>query len=633
MSALINKVKFFVFTLFLSISIIAQTNLKGYYLCPVHPGKPNYLNGNMGELRPDHFHAGLDFRTNQDNSSLVYAAADGYISRIIVSEYGYGNALMLKHPNGTTSLYAHLEKFNKQIADYVRQKQYEKQTFALEILFDSTSFLKFKKGESIANAGNTGSSGGPHLHFEIRDKNNYILNPLMFGFTELTDKVSPTFNSIAIRTLDKNSRINNDFGFFEFYPQKISNNQFLIKNLIVVRGLLGLEVSIHDMSEGSWGRNGVTTIEVKMDGKTIYAHDLSSYLMEKTRFINLHVDYEQERTRNIRYQNCYVLNGNELNIYKTDENKGKIKIYDNKVHSIEVIIKDAYDNASTLSFNLQGTEFKQNSEFSKVNHVKPIIKYYLFNNILEVKSKPAFNENAIFYIKGKEIILKSEYTKQNESIYLWDLNTGLPDSVMINKKKQNFNFKDIVVPNINKPASFFNDSLKISFLPNSLFDTLYLEVKKQKDTISIGRLTIPLKSDIVISYTPAQKNIDKQRTAIYNLKWRRGLYKGGTWKGESIVFTTKELGTFTLKTDTTPPTVKFRSTPTSNLITCTILDDMSGIASYKATINGEWLLMNYDPKYSKLWSEKLDQKKPLKGNFVLQVTDNAGNVSILEKVL
>jgi len=633
LSVYINKVKFFAFTLFFSLSAVAQSNLKDYYLCPVHPGKPNYLNGNMGELRPDHFHAGLDFRTNQDNSSLVYAAADGYISRIIVSEYGYGNAIMLKHTNGTTSLYAHLEKFTKKIADYVRQKQYEKQTFALEILFDSTSLLKFKKGESIASAGNTGSSGGPHLHFEIRDKNNYVLNPLQFGFIELIDKVSPTFNSIAIRTLDRNSRINNDFGFFEFYPQKISNNQFLIKNPIVAHGVLGLEVSVHDMSEGSWGRNGVTSIEVKIDGKSIYSHDLSSYLMEKTRFINLHIDYEQERTRNIRYQNCYVQNGNELNIYKTDNNKGKIKIYDNKIHSIEVIIKDAYDNASTLNFNLQGSEFKQNSEFSRVSYVKPQIKYNIFKNILQVKYKPSFNENAVYYIKGKETILKSDYSKQNESVYLWDLNNGLPDSVIINKKKQNFNFKDVIIPYINQSFSFFNDSLKVSFLPNSLFDTLFLEVKKQKDTISIGRLTIPLKSDIIISFTPAKKIVDKQRTSIYNLKWRRGLYKGGAWKGENIVFTTKELGTFILKTDTTPPTVKFRSIPTQNLITCTILDDMSGIASYKATINGEWLLMNYDPKYSKLWSEKLDEKKPLRGNFVLQVTDNAGNVSVLEKVL
>ena len=619
---------------FFSQFALAQVNLKGYYFCPVNPGKPNYLNGNMGELRPDHFHAGLDFRTNQDNSSPVYAAADGYISRIIISEYGYGNALIMKHPNGTTTLYAHLESFAPVIAEYVLKKQYEKQIFALEVLFDSTSFLTFKKGHVIALAGNTGSSGGPHLHFEIRDKDNYVLNPLQCNFSEFTDHISPAFTSIALRTFGISSRVNGQFGFFEFYPLKVSDKNYIIKSPILVEGQIGLEVAVFDMSEGSFGRNGVNCISVKLDGKPIYSHNLSRFLNDKTRHINLHIDYEQERTRNLRYQHCYLVNGNELDIYKTEVNKGRIQINDKLLHNVEVTIMDTYLNSSTLNFTIQNSETKfQNKILTNAGPIKPVLKYFLFDNIVQVKAKNAFTANASFYIKGIEKIIKADYSKQNENVYLWDLKLGQPDSVVIGKKRQLFYFNKMILPKSSEEVSSFNDSLRVVFAPASLFDTLYLELKRQKDTISVGRFTIPLKNEIEITFTPSQRINDKQRTSIYNLKWKKGLYRGGEWRGDKIVFTTREFGTFILKTDTTAPIAKFRSKPSPYAITCTILDDMSGIASYKATLDGEWLLMVYDPKNSKLTARPFEAKKILRGNFILQVTDKVGNVGILEKIL
>ena len=176
-------------------------------ISPIKP--PYFFAGDFGELRPSHFHSGLDFRTQGKTGIPVYAVKDGYISRIGISSTGYGNALYMNHTDGTTSVYGHLLKFNPAIQEYLREKQYDHESFQINLTPSSGEF-HFKKGDIIAWSGNSGSSGGPHLHFEIRDtKSERALNPL-FCHLGITDNSAPKIIALYAYPISENSTIGQD---------------------------------------------------------------------------------------------------------------------------------------------------------------------------------------------------------------------------------------------------------------------------------------------------------------------------------------------------------------------------------------------------------------------------------------
>ena len=180
---------------------------KGYFLFPINPNQQNYLSGGMGDLRSDHFHAGIDIKTQGREGLPVYATGDGYISEVRVQTNGYGNVIFITHPNGFVSVYGHLKTFAKSLASYVKKKRIESQTFEIRLKLSPQEF-EVARGQIIGLSGNSGGSGGPHLHFEIRDTRNTILNPLNFGFSEIRDNLPPIFQQLIIRTLTIDSRVN-----------------------------------------------------------------------------------------------------------------------------------------------------------------------------------------------------------------------------------------------------------------------------------------------------------------------------------------------------------------------------------------------------------------------------------------
>ena len=182
------KYIFLVSTVFFSTFLIAQSNVpQDYFSSPLDI--PMILSGSFGELRSNHFHSGLDIKTQQREGFPILAPADGYVKRIKVAHYGYGKALYLQHPNGYTTVFAHLQRYANDIQDYVKEQQYKKETFEFEA-FPSDKLLQVKKGEIIGYTGNSGSSGGPHLHFEIRDPASRPMNPMLFGI-EIPDTKAP----------------------------------------------------------------------------------------------------------------------------------------------------------------------------------------------------------------------------------------------------------------------------------------------------------------------------------------------------------------------------------------------------------------------------------------------------------
>jgi hypothetical protein len=634
--SVVFRLVFICFIVIYSHNSKAQSFPKGLFISPINPGKPNFLNGNFGEIRPDHFHAGIDFRTELKVGLPVYAPASGYVSRILVMDKGYGNALFLRHDNGYITVHGHLEEYAKPIAAFLRKKQYEKQSFAIDLNFDKNNTpFRFRQGDTVAFGGNTGTSFGPHLHFEIRDTLNNLLNPLDFGFKELKDNIPPVFYRIALRTLDINSRVQSEFGVFEFYPQKLPNGDYFIKNPIPVSGMLGLEVMANDLSEGSFGRNGIQCMEVRVDGKEIYSHHLESFPYELSRFSNIHIDYEMFQ-KGLRYEKCFVDDGNALKMYQTDKNSGKIIIKDEALHEVIVTLYDSYMNVSHLQFTVKGAkpdviDYSKNPVIATSQTSIPALSAYgVSGNTLVIKAK---TPTISLFVKQDKKQLTTVYKKGYDFVYLYDLRQGLPDSVGIDNQKlisvnAKFSFRQVIVPQT--VASFTKDSLKINFSNKSLFDTLYLEVEKKQNTVSVGRTTIPLQSDFSLAMVPAGiKN--KAQTGWYLLSGKNFIYQKSEWNGDTLKANPRYFGTFAVVSDTIPPVAKLRGKPTSKLLNCTIGDERSGIASYRATLNGEWLLMNFDLKNARLWSETgKTTDKLLKGKFKLEVIDNAGNKTVLE---
>jgi hypothetical protein len=586
------------------------------------PGKQNFIVGNMGELRPNHFHSGLDIKTLQREGLPVYASAEGYVSRVKASTVGYGNVIYITHPNGLVTVYAHLRTFNRAIGDYMRRQQYAHQTFETE-LEPQPNELPILKGEVIAFSGNTGSSGGPHLHYEVRDVKENVLNPLNFGFQEIVDHVPPSFEKIGLKSLNAEARVKGEFGRVEFVPKKINASTYVIPQPITAFGKIGLEVLVYDKSSGIENRNGVTCIEVEMDGNEIYSHNIESFAFEHNRFLNVHTDY----ATGPRFQRCYIADGNGLTIYKNTASKGKINIAPQSAHHITVTLWDAYRNKSQLQFTVKGQEPNFVLPKLKLSKLPTSIDYKTDENtlIIQAKNIKASANSADLSVKKKPFQLPIAFYKNGEANYLWDLRRGLPESVTICGTVLNFNFKQVITPQ--HEVVFGKDSLIISFEKTSLFDTLYLEVARQGDVVTLNEPTIPLFTGLTIGLKPSSAHWDQTRTLAYALKGTHKQCLGGAWVNGQITFKARELGSFTLATDTIAPTIQL-VTKNVNQVSFRIGDNLSGIASFKALLDGKWMLMNYDHKRSLIWSEKPDKDLALKGTLTLEVKDVAGNAQI-----
>ncbi|MBA4056323.1 MAG: M23 family peptidase, partial [Marivirga sp.] len=323
------------------------------YLYPVYPGKPGSLAGTMGELRMTHFHSGIDIRTNNMIGSPVLASKSGYISRISSLSSSYGNVIYITHPDGNTTLYAHLDKFLGPWGEHILQEQYKRKVNEIDLFFLPEQF-KVRQGETIALSGNTGSSGGPHLHFDIRDSSNFALDPLkVAGFTELVDNLPPAAEKIALRTLDINSRINDRFGRFEFYAQRVGKN-YVLANPILATGNIGVEIVAKDrLAPQSQFYGGVNYIEMLVDSQLVFSQAIEKVDLAETRAIYTLMDFKTMRNKGTRFYKLYIDDGNDLKFYDGSPGSGKINVKSDRESSVQIKMKDSDGNASNVFFKLK----------------------------------------------------------------------------------------------------------------------------------------------------------------------------------------------------------------------------------------------------------------------------------------
>jgi hypothetical protein len=329
---------------------LSQSNEKEY-MAPVDI--PMLLSGNFGEFRSNHFHTGIDIKTQGTVGKKIYAVADGFISRINISPYGYGKALYIDHPNGQTSVYAHLKSFSDGIEDYILEKQYEEESFMMEHYPDSSLFY-FKQGDVIGLSGNTGHSGGPHLHFEIRNtKTEHPVNPLQYGF-DIKDQVDPIIKGIRLYPMDITSAVEGKNKEGGFTVKLASKGKYkLNKDTILVSGKIGLAIHTIDKMMTVNNTFSVYTLKVFSNEENIYSHQMDELDFETSRYLNCHMDYILFKKNKWNYHKCFPAENNKLEIYK---NTGRsITFLPGDIKNIRAEASDIDGNVVVLSFVLKGS--------------------------------------------------------------------------------------------------------------------------------------------------------------------------------------------------------------------------------------------------------------------------------------
>lgn len=374
----------FIFALLLlySLSVNSQNIYpQDYFSSPLDI--PLVLSGTFAELRSNHFHSGMDIKTQQRTGLKVNAAADGYVSRIKVSHFGYGKALYITHPNGYTTVYAHLNRFAPEIENYIKDLQYTKESYEVET-FPKPSELLVTKGNLVAYSGNSGGSGGPHLHFEIRDNAERPINPMLFGI-DIKDAKLPTITSIYAYPMDENALVNNTNQKQNLKLIPLKNGDYVVKNLKAY-GNIGFGITTWDRQDLAANKNGVYNIQTFVNGSKNFELDFKRFSFDETKHINQLIDYKHFKTNRQRVQKLFRVN-NPLSIYKEVYKKGILTVEDSTYLVYKIKVSDFKNNTSWVTISVKG-------EKSKSDELKPKTKtpYYIHANkstILKEKSVSA----------------------------------------------------------------------------------------------------------------------------------------------------------------------------------------------------------------------------------------------------
>lgn len=389
--------------LFFSVCILSQEYPKDF----INPlGITNYLSGNFGELRGFHFHSGLDIKTNQKEGYNIYAIQDGYVSRINISPRGYGNALYITHPNGFTSVYAHMQQFKGEIEKYTRKQQYNLQQFSIDIEIPQNA-LPVKKGDIIGLSGNSGSSFGPHLHFEVRNtETQETINPFLFGF-DVPDSKPPLLRGMYVYAL------NGEVAGKKRYDLIGSKN---FNTPIHASGKVGIGVQTFDQLDGANNLNGVYNIKIFSNNEIIWEFTANKFSFAETRYINCQTDYAQFMTNKSWIYQGFQMPGNKLSMVSNVVNNGIIDLEEGKTYDIKIIVSDFAHNSTEGTFKITGKSPPASKEITKTeNYLYWDRENYFKNNDIELYF-PAESFYEDFELKYK--YQDGKYQIQNDKVPL-----------------------------------------------------------------------------------------------------------------------------------------------------------------------------------------------------------------------
>ena len=545
----------------LSMVVQAQNNYpQDYFSSPLEV--PLILSGTFAELRSNHFHSGIDIKTQQRTGLKLKASATGFVSRIKVSHFGYGKALYITHPNGYTTVYAHLQKFSADIEAYVKKAQYQKESYEIE-LFPKAEDLSVLKDSLIAYSGNSGGSGGPHLHFEIRDKAERPMNPMLFGI-DIRDQTNPVIKAVYVYPLDDKSFINKNNSKQKLRLIPAKNGDYYAEHIEAI-GNIGFGVETIDRQDLAANSNGVYNIQTFINGNRNFELDFQRFSFDETKHINQLIDYEHFIKKKSRVQKLFRKN-NPLSIIKSAVKDGYVSIEDSTNSVYKIRVADYKNNESWVTIQIKGTK----------------------TGITTPKAQIA----TPYYIKADQTINLTE------------------------------------------------GKVSVDFYKNTFYEDFYIDFEVKNDTLKLHQDTKAAKKNFTISFDVSNYlKEDKNKLYIARLvgykKYPSYVYTKR--KDDLLIARTKKLGTYTLATDTTKPIIKpinFKKEQWLSkyrFLKIKIDDEGSGISNYRATLNGKWILMEYDYKTKTLTYDFNDSVVlDTKNNLKIIVTDNVGNNSTFE---
>ena len=564
-----------IFTLFLLAILVSFTPSskknypKDYFGSPVK--STVRLSGTFGELRPNHLHAGIDIKAEKGGvGQAILSAANGYVSRIKVSARGYGKVLYIDHPNGYTTVYAHLQKFSKEVEDFVKEKQYQKQSFEIELFPKPNQFL-FKKGEAIGKMGVTGSSQGPHLHFEIRDsKSEKPVNPLLFGI-DVTDNRPPVINGLKVYFLnDKKETIN-----AKTYKLQKVGGKYKIHGDTISLGAwrVGFGVKTFDHMTGVSNWNGVYSLNMLQDDIPVYNFEMETFSFGETRYLNAHLDYEEQVTKRSYYNRCYLLPGNKLSIYNEKSKDGVVELFAGKASKITMTVKDLKNNEAKLEFWVKRSDVNKNED-------APFSYFLSYEEENFVKT----DDIQLYFPKGA--LYNNLYMNYSASK---DASSKVYSSVHH-------------VHNLKTPVHKYIDiAIKPTNLPPELKDKAFIAYRGKGNAMANcggkwkdGMLSTDIRS--LGDYCIMVDNIPPTITPIRFSANMAG-YSRMTFRIRDNIKTTGK----------------------------------GNELKYKATVDDQWILVEFDSK-TNLLNYRFDERiSKGKHNFILEVTDDRGNQTVYER--
>ena len=553
-----------------------------YFRSPL--GIPLVLAGSFAEMRSNHFHSGLDIKTNGRTGFKVYAAQEGFISRVAVSPTGFGNAVYVSHPNGYMTVYAHLERFSSEIQNWVRTQQYSQESFSVN-LFPEANTFPVSSGDVIAYSGNSGSSGGPHLHFEVRNNSTgWPENPLLYGF-EIPDGRAPRIYRIKVYGMAENSRIRireTASGRWRQASGKQSltietsasgrGYQFSGVDRIEVGGPIAFGIQTHDYHEGSTNRLGAFSIILNKDDQPIFSSTMDRFSFGQTRYINAHIDY-RERVRSGRwFQRSHVLPGNRLPLYDAEQ-QGVLRPIAGTVYEMRYNVADSYGNESILGFNISGIEEGSEAGAIAAADLDKLIRY---------------DRSWSFFRNGVGVQMKA-HTLYDDTSFDFEQLESRPRAA----------FSPVFqIHNAAEPAhEYFTLSIDGSEVPSHLRQkALLARVSSKGDMSSAG-----------------------------------GNFSNGVISGSIRAF-----GNYAIAVDTLAPTVVALNVPASggtarSSLRFRIRDNFAGIRTYRGEIDGKWVLFAFDAKTGTL-SHTIEPGLPAGSHDLrLVVEDRVGNRTVFQR--
>ncbi|CEN36839.1 M23 family metallopeptidase [Capnocytophaga cynodegmi] len=523
---------------------------------------PLLLSGNFGELRPNHFHAGVDFKTQGREGLNIYAIKEGYVSRIKVGAYGYGKALYITHPNGYTSVYAHLQKFAPVIETYIKKRQYNRKSFEIDA-YPKENELVIKKGQVVGLGGNTGSSAGPHLHFEIRDANSNALNPLLYGY-EIKDNIPPDVYQVMVYPLGKEAQVNQSQLPQVVKLTKQADGSYLADK-ILASGAIGFGLQSIDKQNDTHHQNGVYKVSLAVNGETHFQYVFDKLSFNEARYINTFIDYQTYVEKKSRVQLLYRTKGNRIStIYTENKNEGQLDVQQNTEYLVTIVAEDIKGNISKINIPLEGKNLD-------IKEARPMVS----------------------------------------------------GEVVIAGRDQYFTF----------------DGGNVYFPERTFYEDFLIQIESKNDTLTLHNPATAVHKFFNLSFNNkkfSEKEAQKVFIARLNEKNKpsaeRTIYKNGLFTTR-----TRNLGRFTLMKDTIAPTLrplnfKNNATVTASTLKVEIKDDLSGVESYSATLNGQWILFEYEPKTQTLTFDfsDIDTKKTDTYRLEMIAKDGVGNVQKLD---